>query len=58
VLLFGESLHEELKPQDVTVTVLAPGATATSFANVASQRDTFANRLLMMQPHPVAKTGI
>jgi short-subunit dehydrogenase len=40
------------------VTVLAPGATATEFVDVAHQRDTWALRLLMMQPRPVAAIGI
>src|SRR5262249_18492096 len=35
VLNFGEALHEELKPYGVSVTVLAPGITATSFGGVA-----------------------
>jgi short-subunit dehydrogenase len=35
VTSFGESLHEELRPYGVTVTVLCPGAVATEFASVA-----------------------
>lgn len=58
VLLFGEALHAELKPHGVWVTVLSPGATSTSFGEVAGQRNTPAIRLLMMQPGPVARTGI
>lgn len=58
VLLFGEALHAELKPFGVGVTVLSPGATATSFGEVAGQRNTQALRLLMMQPRPVARAGI
>lgn len=58
VLHFGEALFEELKPHGVTVTVLSPGATATGFADAASQRDTGMLRLLMMQPRPVAQLGI
>jgi short-subunit dehydrogenase len=58
VLNFGEALHEELEPHGVSVTVLAPGASATAFANVASQRDTPILRLLMMQPRFVAAIGI
>jgi short-subunit dehydrogenase len=42
----------------VTVTVLAPGASATGFAEVASQRDTAALRRLMIQPRLVAEIGI
>jgi short-subunit dehydrogenase len=58
VLLFGEALHAELKPHGVCVTVLSPGATSTSFGEVAGQKDTMALRVLMMQPRPVASTGI
>jgi short-subunit dehydrogenase len=58
VLLFGEALHAELKPHGVNVTVLSPGPTATSFAHVAGQKDTIVFRMLMMEPKPVARTGI
>jgi uncharacterized protein len=58
VLLFGEALHAELKPHGVSVTVLSPGATATSFGKVAGQRNTGALNMLMMEPRPVARTGI
>jgi len=56
--LFGEALHAELKPFSVSVTVLSPGATATSFGAVAGQRNTSALSMLMMEPLPVATTGI
>jgi uncharacterized protein len=58
VLLFGESLHAELKKHNVNVTVLSPGPTETSFAHVAGQRNTFVLRALMMDPQPVARMGI
>jgi uncharacterized protein len=58
VLLFGEALHAELKPHGVSVTVLSPGATSTSFGEVAGQRNTIALRMLMMRPRPVASAGI
>src|SRR5262249_40392749 len=58
VLLLGEALHAELKPFGVGVTVLSPGPTATSFADVAGQRNTPVVRMLMMKPQPVARTGI
>jgi uncharacterized protein len=58
VLHFGEALHDELEPHGVVVTVLAPGAAATAFVDVAHQRDTRALRLLMMQPRPIAAIGI
>jgi len=58
VLLFGEALHAELKPHGVAVTVLSPGPTSTSFAEVAAQKDTRALRMLTMKPQPVARIGI
>lgn len=58
VLLFGEALHEELKDKGVTVTVLSPGITATSFLAVSGQKPTFYQRLVMMQSRPVAKIGL
>src|SRR5215831_858579 len=58
VLLFGEALHAELKPHGVNVTVLSPGPTSTSFAEVAAQKDTRALRMLTMKPQPVARIGI
>ena len=58
VLLFGEALHAELKPFGIGVTVLSPGATSTGFGSVAGQRNTWALRMLMMEPGAVASTGI
>jgi short-subunit dehydrogenase len=58
VLLLGEALHAELKPHGVNVTVLSPGPAATSFGHAAGQKDTAVIRLLMMEPKPVARTGI
>jgi short-subunit dehydrogenase len=58
VLLFGEALHAELKPYGIGVTVLSPGATSTSFGEVAGQKNTPVLRMLMMKPRPVARTGI
>lgn len=58
VLHFGEALSEELEPHGVNVTVLSPGASATAFGDVASQRDTGPLRRLMMQSRPVARIGI
>src|SRR4029453_17963545 len=39
VLLFGEALHAELKTTGVGVTVVSPGPTSTSFADVAGQNE-------------------
>lgn len=58
VLLFGEALHEELKARGVTVTVLAPGITATRFLEVSGQKPTLYQRLVMMQSRPVAQIGL
>jgi uncharacterized protein len=58
VLMFGEALHEELKGKGVTVTVLSPGITATSFLEVSGQKPTLYQRLVMMQSRPVARIGL
>ena len=58
VLLFGEALHEELKPHGVTVTVLSPGITATRFLAVSGQKPTLYQRMVMMQSRPVAQIGL
>jgi len=58
VLLLGEALNSELKSHGVTVTVLSPGPTATSFAEIAGQKNTPMLRMLMMEPTPVARLGI
>jgi short-subunit dehydrogenase len=58
VLLLGEALNAELKSHGVAVTVLSPGPSATSFAEVAGQKNTAIIRLLMMDAGPVARIGI
>lgn len=58
VLQFGEALHAELAPYGVGVTVLAPGFAATSFAEVAGQRDSAIIRMMTMPAEPVARIGI
>jgi uncharacterized protein len=58
VLLLGEALNAELKPHGVAVTVLSPGPAATSFAEIAGQRNTRMIRMLMMEPAPVVRLGI
>jgi short-subunit dehydrogenase len=58
VLLFGEALHEELKPQGVSVTCLCPGFSSTSFSKVAGARTSPLLRLLTMKPRPVAEIGV
>lgn len=58
VLLLGEALHQELEPQGVIVTVLCPGMSATSFAEVAGQRLSPLLKLMIMEPRPVAEAGV
>lgn len=58
VLLFGEALHEELRPHGVMVTVLSPGITATEFLTVSGQKATLYQRLFMMQSRPVVRIGL
>jgi uncharacterized protein len=58
VLLLGESLHAELEPHGVCVTVLSPGPASTSFGEVAGQRNGRVVRMLTMKPQPVARSGI
>jgi short-subunit dehydrogenase len=58
VLLFGEALHEEMKAQGVSVTVLSPGITATGFLAVTGQKPTLYQRVSMMQSRPVAEIGL
>lgn len=58
VLLLGEALHEELKGKGVTVTVLSPGITATSFLAVSGQKPTLYQQMVMMQSRPVARMGL
>lgn len=54
----GESLHDEFAPRGVTVTVLAPGLTATAFADVSGHKVSAVLDLMMMQPGPVAEAGL
>jgi len=58
VLLFGEALHEELRPRGVSVTVLSPGITATEFLKVSGQKATLYQRLVMMRSRPVVRIGL
>ena len=58
VLRLGDALHREFKRDGVTVTSLCPGMSDTGFAQAAKQKITFALKLLMMKPEPVARAGI
>lgn len=58
VLNFSEALHEEVRGQGVTVTVLCPGATHTEFHRRAKMSDSqFMKFLQFMQPDVVARAG-
>ncbi|HET7396800.1 MAG TPA: SDR family oxidoreductase [Gammaproteobacteria bacterium] len=58
VLNFGEAFNYELRGTDTSCTVLSPGVTATEFLQVAGQKPTLYQRLLMMQSHEVVRIGL
>jgi len=58
VLSYGEAINHELRGTGVSCTTIAPGITATSFLDVAGQRPTFYQRLVMMRSPDVARIGI
>lgn len=58
VLVFGESLHYELKKKGVTVTTLCPGATQTEFFDVAGQELSFMIKRTMMTGRTAARIGL
>ena len=58
VLMFGEALHDEVRPRGVVVTTLCPGHTATGFDAAAGATVSPILRLLTMQARPVAESGI
>ena len=57
MLSFSQALAEELRGSGVTVTCLAPGATATGFAERAEMKRTLLFKLPMAAAAPVAKAG-
>lgn len=57
VLSFSQALSEELRGSGVTVTCLAPGATATGFADRAEMKHTMLFKLPMADAASVAKAG-
>lgn len=57
VLSFSQALAEELRGSGVTVTCLAPGATATGFAERAEMKRTLLFKLPMADAASVAKAG-
>ncbi len=58
VLNLGEALNYELRKTGVGVTVVSPGVTATEFLQVAGQRTSLYQRLMMMPSADVARIGI
>ncbi|MCG8668088.1 MAG: SDR family oxidoreductase [Pseudomonadales bacterium] len=58
VLVFGESLHYELKKKGVTITTLCPGATRTEFFDVAGQELSFMIKRTMMSGRSAANIGL
>jgi short-subunit dehydrogenase len=58
VLSLSEALHEEAKPQGVTVTALCPGPTATEFAQHADLEMSRLFKFGAMAAGEVARTGV
>lgn len=58
VLNFGEAFSYELRGSNTSCTVLSPGVTATEFLDVAGQKPTLYQRLLMMQSRDVVRIGL
>jgi short-subunit dehydrogenase len=55
---FGEALHAELAPHNVTVTVLSPGLMATGFLTTAGQAPSIAMQRTMTSPKRAAEIGL
>jgi len=58
VLSFSEALHEELKDQNIMVSALCPGATASEFATEANMTDTKLFKAGAMTPENVVKKAL
>jgi len=58
LLSFGEAVAYEWRRRGVTVSVLCPGVTATSFLSVAGQTATAYQRAVMMDSPTVARAGL
>ncbi len=58
VLYFGEALNYELRNTGVSCTVISPGFTDTEFLDVAGQKPSLYQRLMMMDSKKVASIGI
>lgn len=60
VTSFAETLHEELRPRGVTVTVLCPGAVATDFVGIADMTETTRRlpAVMVATPEQTARAGL
>jgi short-subunit dehydrogenase len=58
VLSFSDAVAHELRPFGVHVCTVCPGVTATEFLDVAGQRPTLYQRLMMMQSPDVARRAV
>ena len=58
VLSFGQSLHNELRPYGVNVTVLSPGGVATEFMEISGQKIDDWRTLAIMRPERVAAAAL
>ncbi|MCD9026762.1 SDR family NAD(P)-dependent oxidoreductase [Luteimonas sp. BDR2-5] len=58
VRMFGEALHAELRPKNVTVTVLSPGLMDTGFLSAAGQVPSQSMKRSMILPRLAAETGL
>src|SRR5580692_1325655 len=58
VLSFTEALHQELRRQGVSVSVLCPGPTATGFVDRAGMDPELFKRFKAMASMPVAEAGV
>ena len=58
VLIFSESLHEELKPEGIRVSCLCPGPTQSEFADKADLAGSLLFRMGTMTADDVARIGL
>ena len=58
VLSFSEALHEELRPEGISVTALCPGPTATEFGDVAGFKGGAAFEKLTGSAEDVVRAGL
>lgn len=58
VLSFGEAVNYELRGSGVSVTTTCPGPAATEFLAVSGQRQTFYQRMVMMESADVVRISL